>query len=426
MTYKDMLGRSGVLTVEEAKKALDAALEAVPRPAEVVGITDALGRVLAASVVSSEPLPDFARSSMDGYAVRAADTYGATDAIPAYLRLTGEVAMGEFPAVSVARGEAVRISTGGMLPEGADAVVMLEHTQALGEVEVEVEVVRPAAPGENVVARGDDVGEGEQLLARGRRLRPQDIGALAGIGVTEIYVYTRPTVGIINTGNEIVEATVKSPKPGQVRDVNSYNLAGLVIQAGAVPVRKGIFRDEYASIRAAVEEAIKTCDIVAITGGSSVGTGDLTARVINETGCPGVVVHGVSVRPGKPVIIGVVDGKPVFGLPGHPVAVTVSFELFIKPVLKKLSGEVDELGLWGVPDKRVVRAKMARNYSSAQGREDHLRVSLEKREDGLWARPVLGKSGLISTLVKAHGTVVIPLAKTGLSRGEEVNVTLFD
>ena len=424
MTYKDMLGRQAISTVEEARAALDEALATTARQTEDVDITDALGRVLAAAVVSEGPLPDFARSSMDGYAVRAADTYGATDGLPAYLKIAGEVPMGEAPAVSVGAGEVVRISTGGMLPEGADAVVMFEHAQTVGDAEVEV--VRPAAPGENVVQRGDDVGAGELILDRGRRLRPQDIGALAGIGVTTVSVYRRPTVGIINTGNEIDEATVKHPTPGRVRDVNSYNLAGLVTQSGAVPVRKGIFRDEYASIRAAVEAALAVSDVVAITGGSSVGTGDLTARVINDIGKPGVIVHGVSVRPGKPVIIGVVSGKPVFGLPGHPVAVTVSFELFIKPLLKKMSGEVDELGLWGVPDKRVVRAKMARNYSSALGREDHLRVALEKRADGLWAKPVLGKSGLISTLVKAHGTVVIPLARTGLSKGEEVDVTLFD
>ena len=423
-TGKDMLGRPGVTTVEDARRVF---LESFAMPQlaiERVGLDEALGRVLASDVVSQTALPDFARSSMDGYAVMARDTYGATESLPAYLKVSGEVLMGEMPAIPLQKGSVVRISTGGMLPPGADAVVMLENTQRLSSGEVEVS--KPAAPGENVVQIGDDVKKGERILGTGHRLRPQDIGALAGIGVTEVDVCKRPTVAIINTGNEIVGAD-SVPLPGQVRDVNSYNLAGLVIQAGGIPVKKGIYRDEYASIRKAVEEAVSASDVVAITGGSSVGTGDLTAKVINDLGPPGVLVHGVSVRPGKPVIIGIAAGKPVFGLPGHPVAVTVSFELFLMPLIKMLSGEIDKLGIAGIPQARVITARMSRNYSSAQGREDHLRVALERREDGeLWAVPVLGKSGLISTLVKADGTVVVPLAKTGLEKGEKVEVRLFE
>jgi len=409
--------------VEDARKVF---LESffMPQPAiERVSLVEALGRVLASDIVSQTALPDFARSSMDGYAVLARDTYGATESLPAYLKVSGEVLMGEMPSMPVEKGSAIRISTGGMLPPGADAVVMLENTQRLGIGEVEVS--KPVAPGENVVQRGDDVEEGERILGAGHRLRPQDLGALAGIGITKIEVCKRPTIAIINTGNEIIDAD-RVPLPGQVRDVNSYNLAGLVIQAGGIPVKKGIYRDEYVAIRKAVEEAVADSDVVAITGGSSVGTGDLTAKVINDLGPPGVLVHGVSVRPGKPVIIGIVAGKPVFGLPGHPVAVTVSFELFILQLIKRLSGEIDQLGIAGIPQARVITARMSRNYSSAQGREDHLRVSLERRDGELWAVPVLGKSGLISTLVKADGTVVVPLAKTGLEKGEKVEVRLFE
>ncbi len=418
-----MLGRPEVVTVGEAIKALEAKYTPGRLEKTRLPLADALSRVLAEDVTSKDPLPQFARSSMDGYAVRAADTYGASEALAALLKVTGEVAMGEEAERSVGKGEAERIPTGGMLPPGADAVVMLEHTQTVGEGEVEVS--RAVSPGENVVQAGEDVRAGDVLLSAGHRLRPQDVGALAGIGVISVEVFRRPVVAIINTGNEIIEAE-REPLPGQVRDINSYNLAGLVAQAGGEPVRMGIYRDEYASIRAAVEEGIRRADVVAITGGSSVGTGDLTARVINDIGKPGVIVHGVSVRPGKPVIIGIVSGKPVFGLPGHPVAVTVSFELFLGPLIKRVSGEIDPLGIAGIPPVRVVKARMMRNYSSSPGREDHLRVALERREGEIWARPIFGKSGLITTLVRAHGTVVIPLAKLGLEKGEWVDVRLFD
>ena len=418
-----MLGRGSVVTVEEARRVFYGSFNMPVLQSERLSLMDALGRILAADIVSDTPLPEFARSSMDGYAVSARDTYGATESLPALLKVAGEVLMGEQPDVDVMRGQAVRISTGGMLPPGADAVVMLEDTQALRDGEIEV--TRPVSPSENVILAGEDVKPGETLLTQGHKLRPQDIGALAGIGVKSVEVYRRPVVAIINTGNEIVPAE-KTPAPGQVRDINSYNLAGLVLQAGGIPERRGIFRDEYAAIREAVEGAIPSADIVALTGGSSVGTGDLTARVISDIGSPGVLVHGVSVRPGKPVIIGIAGGKPVFGLPGHPVAVSVSFELFIGPLIKTLSGEVDPLGIAGIPPVRVVQARMTRNYSSAQGREDHLRVALEKIEGELWARPILGKSGLITTLVRAHGTVVIPLAKTGVAKGEWVAVNLFE
>ncbi|MGA2192937.1 MAG: gephyrin-like molybdotransferase Glp [Nitrospirota bacterium] len=423
MKYKDMLGRAEAVTVEQAKEIFYASFKAPTLAAEDVPVSDALGRVLAEDAASNTNLPDFARSSMDGYAVMSRDTFGATESLPAYLKVAGEVKMGEEAKVQLLKGQAVRVSTGGMLPPGADAVVMLEYTQPFGENEVEV--ARPAAPGENVVQPGDDIKGGQVIIPRGRRLRPQDLGALAGIGVTAVKVFRRPLVAVINTGNEIISAD-REPMPGQVRDVNSYNLAGLIQQAGGEPLRLGIYRDEYAPIKKAVEEGIARADIIAITGGSSVGTGDLTAKVIDGLGPPGVLVHGVSVRPGKPVIIGMAAGKAVFGLPGHPVAVTVSFELFIGPLIKMLSGEIDPLGLAGIPPLRVVMARISRNYSSAPGREDHLRVALAKKDGELWARPVLGKSGLISTLVNAHGTVVIPLEKPGLEKGEWVEVKLFE
>jgi molybdopterin molybdotransferase len=296
---------------------------------------------------------------------------------------------------------------------------MIEHTQTIDEKMVEI--MKPAAPGENVIQAGEDIKKGELVLKRGYRLRPQDTGALSGLGITEVYVYEKPKVSVIATGNEIVPAD-KDVKLGQVRDINSFNLAGLISEAGGEPLKRGIFSDEYSVIKKIVEEALKDSSMVLITGGSSVGTKDMTAKVINDSGSPGVLFHGVSIKPGKPLIGGVINNKPVFGLPGHPVAVTVCFEQFIEPVLKKLTGISENR----FRDRNLaVTAKMAKNVSSSSGREDHIRVALEERGDEIWANPILGKSGLITTLVKADGIVVIPIRKLGVEQGEVVEVMLF-
>ncbi|MHB8174171.1 MAG: molybdopterin-binding protein, partial [Nitrospirota bacterium] len=354
MGNKDMLGRGEAVTVDEARTILNSSYTPPEPEREEVPLHEALGRVLAADIISETPLPEFLRSSMDGYAVFSADTYGASEQIPAYLKLVGAVCMGEAASMPLSRGQAFAIPTGGMLPERADAVVMLEYTELLGKDELEI--IKPVAPGENVIQPGDDIRAGEAALSKGHRLRPQDLGALAGIGITMVPVSRRPKVAIINTGNEIVPAESR-PLLGQVRDVNSYTLAGLVRRAGAIPVLKGIFRDDYGPIYEAVGNALLECDIVALTGGSSVGAKDITAKVIDDIGKPGALVHGVSVKPGKPVIIGLAQGKPIFGLPGHPVAVAVCFELFLRPLLRKISGEINPLGAFGIPDARVVEAR---------------------------------------------------------------------
>ncbi len=417
-----MLGRGEAVSVDEALNILHSSYTPPEPGREEISLHEALGRILAADIISGTHLPEFPRSSMDGYAVFSSDTFGASEQIPAYLKLAGEIVMGETAPGPLSHGQAIAIPTGGMLPDEADAVVMLEHTQALNADELEI--TRPVAPGENVIQPGDDIRAGEAAFTKGHRLRPQDLGALAGIGITRVPVFKRPKVAIINTGNEIVPAD-KSPRPGQVRDVNSYTLAAMVRKAGAIPVLKGIFRDEFGPILEAVGSSISECDLVVITGGSSVGTRDLTEKVINGME-PGIIVRGVSVKPGKPVIIGMVSGKPVFGLPGHPVAVAVCFELFLRPLLREISGEIDPLAALGIPGVRVVEARMARNYSSSPGREDHLGVMLKLEDGELWAYPVLGKSGLIFTLVKAHGTAVIPAEKPGVAKGEKVTVRLFD
>jgi molybdopterin molybdotransferase len=416
---KDMLGRENIITAEKALELVLQGLPAKAVPASVIELDDALGRILAEDIVAGEDLPPFARSTVDGYAVRAADTFSASDTMPAYLDLTGEVFMGQAAGMFLTKGCAVKIPTGGMLPEGADAVVMLEYVQSVDAVMLEI--MKSAGPGENVIQPGEDATRGAIVLKRGHRMRPQDLGACAGIGVTGIAVCERPVVSIISTGDEIIPAAA-TPELGQIRDVNSYLLKGMITNAGGRAVRKGIFRDDYQEIRTAVEEAMKDSDMVLVSGGTSVGTKDLIAGIITDIGDPGLLFHGVSLKPGKPLIGGIMKGLPVFGLPGHPAAVSICFELFILPVLQRLAGHNEPAaGLL----RPVVYARLTKNIASTQGREEHVRVRLEKREDGLWAIPVISKSGLVTTMVKTDGTVVIPLSQNGIEQGQLVEVRLF-
>ena len=437
MTVKDMLGRSGVVSREEALKVLDGHLVVPPPAVEELPLSSTLGRVLARDILSPFDQPAFDRSTMDGYAVRSADTFGAAESRPALLAVVGDILMGTMPERAIGKGECMKIATGGALPGGADAVVMFEQTQPVDERTIEV--VKAVGPEENVSKTGDDMKQGDAVFAKGHVIRPQDMAALAGMGITRGAVFVKPRVAIISTGNEIVPADTV-PGPGQIRDSNSYQLEGLIGQAGGIAVRKGILPDDYARLRQALEDAAADCHIVLFTGGSSVGTADFTARVINDLGHPGVLVHGVSIKPGKPLIIGLVKGGldeglvkgkasgaavPVFGLPGHQAAVSICFEVFVKPVLARFTGAAADPALEGISLQRMVRARLSRSISSAPGREDHVRVTLEKREDGLYAVPVFGASGLISTLVKAVGTVVVPMNSIGIEAGEDVDVRLF-
>jgi molybdopterin molybdotransferase len=374
---------------------------------------------LSRDLFSPEDLPNFSRSTVDGFAVSAADTFGSTEGMPSYLNVRYEVVMGKEPAFELQKGDVAKIATGGMLPKGTDAVVMFEHTQQVDAGMIEV--LKPAAPAENVIQAGEDVKKGACVLQKGHRLRPQDIGVLAGLGIKDVGVYEQPKVSIISTGDEIVPPD-KPVRPGQVRDINSYNLAGLVSDSGAIPIIEGIFSDDYEIIRDVVKKSVIDSDIVLISGGSSVGAKDVTARVIDDMGKPGVLFHGVSLKPGKPTIGGIINNVPIFGLPGHPAAVSVCFEIFIRPLIKTLSGSTKE----GFDiDKHTIKARIARNISSSPGREEHIGVYLEEREGEIWAVPLLGKSGLITTLIKADGTAVIPLRKIGVQEGEIVEVRLF-
>jgi len=383
---------------------------------ETVATVDALDRVLVEKLTAPSSLPSFPRSTMDGYAVRAEDTFGATESLPAYLAVIGEVPMGRFFEGMVGPAQAAVVYTGGMIPPGTDAVVMVERTQKLDATNIEV--LRAVAPGENVLTIGEDVKEGEPLFDVGHVFRPQDLGGLMALGITRMQVAAAPRVAIISTGDEVVPPE-DTPGPGQVRDVNTYTIAGLVARTGGIPLRKGIIKDEYDSLLSAARTAMETADILVISAGSSVSTRDLTADVVNELGKPGVLVHGVAVRPGKPTILGICNGKPVIGLPGNPVSAMVVAGLFLTPLLWRMRG------LANPPAQRRETARLTHNVSSVPGREDYVQVRLVERESQLWAEPVFGKSNLIYTLVKAEGMVCVPLDSNGLHKGEFVNVELF-
>lgn len=389
---------------------------------EVIDTALALGRVLSEDIVSPEDLPAFQRSTVDGYAVIAFDTHGATAGLPALLNVVGEAPMGQRVDTPMALGQAVAVHTGSMVPPDADAVVMVEYTQSAGAQTgtggwpAAIEVMRPVAEGENVLQVGEDAQMGGVVARRGHCLRPADIGALMALGITRIPVVARPRVGILSTGDEVIPPE-RAPAIGQVRDVNAYALSALVEQAGGEPTRYGIIPDDRAALEAAAGRARRECDAVILSAGSSVSYRDMSLEVIQGLGLPGVLVHGVSVKPGKPTILAMADGVPVFGLPGNPASAMVVSELFVVPAIRAL------LGASGQP-RASVPARLARNVASTTGREDFVPVRLETRADGLWAIPLFGKSNLIVTLLRADGALRVPQDENGLPAGAWVTVTL--
>ena len=378
-------------------------------------VADAFGRVLAADVTALTDLPPFERSLVDGWAVRAGDVAAASSETPVRLRLSGEVRMGEAAQAVADSGTAVRIPTGGMLPAGADAVVMQEHA---GEDHGNVLIRKPIQAGGNVIARGADLRAGEIVLGRGRLLRPSDLGILAGEGLDDVPVCLPPRVAIFATGDEVVPPG-QPLGPGQVRDMNSVALAGAVREAGGIPVLLGIVRDEREAVDAALRRAIAGHEMVLVSGGSSVGERDVVAAAIAALGPPGVIVHGIAVRPGKPTVLAAAGPVPVIGLPGNPVSALVIFDLFARPVLDAMLGIGPHAGPW-----RLVRAKLTAPLSTSAEREDHRRVRLETRSDGVWATPLAAGSQILTSLVHADGIVVV--SPGGWYRpGDEVEVRLL-
>lgn len=392
-----------------------------PVAAEEIPLNACDGRILAADIISDIDLPDFSRSTMDGYAVRGSSTFGASEGNPAYLTVKGTVAMGESPTFAIGPGEAARISTGGMLPEGADSVVMIEHTEAIDDITLEA--YRSVAPGQHVVEKGEDIRKDDVILSRGRMLRPQEIGLLAALGRTAVSVYRQPVIGIISTGDEVVPID-KTPGAGQIRDINSYTLASLVRKAGGIPLTFGIVQDDFDSLFATCSRALEKSDMVLISGGSSVGVRDYTIEVLSALPESHILVHGISISPGKPTILAQARQKAFWGLPGHVVSAMVVFATVVQPFVQQIGGRVVTPG-----SARRFSALLSRNLSSAQGRTDFVRVRLTEEiteENGvLWAHPVLGKSGLINTMVNAEGLIEIGINTEGLDKGAKVQVIPF-
>jgi molybdopterin molybdotransferase len=396
--------------------------EVAPLPAEAVGLGEAAGRTLATDFTAPGDLPGFTRSTMDGYAVCARDTYGATESQPAYLRRQGEVVMGEAPGFALRPGGCASIGTGGMLPEGADAVVMVEHTR---EVEPDtVEITRAVAPGTHILGATDDAEAGQVLLRAGTRLRPQDVGLLAALGETQPTVSRRPRVGILSTGDEVVPPE-QEPGPGQIRDVNAHVLAAQVRAAGGEPVPLGLVPDRRDALEAAMGRSLAQADLTLLSGGSSVGTRDLTADVFQSAPQAELRVHGVSVAPGKPFIWVRAGEHHLLGLPGQVASCLVAFHLLVEPLLERLHGRPAA----ALPRFGRLRATLRRNVPAAPGRELYQRVRVTRGrepEGGGWlADPVLGRSGLLRSLIQGHGLVRVPLGSEGLAQGEPVEVRLF-
>ena len=448
-----------VHTPADAWRKFSAAFQPTVR-LERVAVVDALDRVLAADLVAPHDLPSFPRSTVDGYAVAAQDTHGASASLPAYLEVVGEVPMGRAANVALDEAQCAIVHTGGMIPSDANAVVMVEHTQRVRGPEGQrasaldqptnlpvyqstsfplytIEVYRPAAVGQNVIQVGEDVRQGEAVLPAGHVIRPQDIGGLLALGITEIDVAARPRVAILSQGDEVVPPD-QEPGPGQVRDINSHTLAALARQAGAEAITYPIVPDRLEALQSAAAQALAEADLLVMSAGSSVSVRDMTAQVIDGLGQPGILVHGVSVKPGKPTILAVCGGKPIFGLPGNPVSAMVIFDLFVTPAIRSLLGAQEAR-------KTRVPARLARNIASSTGREDIVQVRLEQRatdpqndfsseishfygptapDADLWAVPVLGKSNLIYTLIRAEGIVRVPLDSNGIAQGEWVMVEL--
>lgn len=412
---KDMLGRTRLIPVKDAQEILKSHLAGAARLTERISIESALNRVLAEPVRSTENLPPHPRSVMDGYAVCASDTFGASESMPCYLQITGNVAMGEMPEGAVKKGCCFRIATGGFMPEGANAVIMHEHTVPVDDTMIEI--VKSGGAGTNIIGIGDDIRDGDEPLAPGHVLRPQDIGLLAGLGIAQVAVYKQVRVGILATGDEIIPHT-ETPKPGKIRNINSIALAAYVSQAGATPNDYGIVSDQKEIFFPTIEQAVKENDIVLFSGGSSVGVRDLGEQAVEALGPPGILVHGVKLKPGKPVLIGLSGTTPVFGLPGHPVSALVCFDLFVKPTISRLSG----IQLESATPQATVSAVLSRNMNSAAGRLDIVRVRLVRDGNTITAEPVMGKSGAISTLSRAHGYFVIDEESQGITQGSIIEV----
>ncbi len=397
---------------------------------EIIDIEDSLGRICAEDIKAEVNLPPFSRSTVDGFAVKADDTAGASATLPVYLDIIGEVKMGEETNLELNAGQAAGMPTGGMIPEGADAVLMIEYTDYLDESTIET--ARAVASGENIVVKGEDIEKGEKLFDRGHIIRPRDIGAMAGLGITEISVYKKPEIAVISTGDELVDAGEKAG-PGEIRDINSYSITSLLKAHGVQTKKVGIVKDEFDLLKEAVENNFNS-DLVLISGGSSVGVKDMTIDLLNSLGEPGVLLHGLSIKPGKPTILAIINDTPVIGLPGHPASAWTVSRVLLKPIIKFLLGEIKAKNIGREVSKGkkenyeyIFEAELTRNIVSDKGREEYIPVKLWEKEKGEFlAEPIVGKSSLITTLVRGDALIKIDTFEEGKNKGDKVKAELIE
>jgi len=402
--------------VKSLEEVMALTREFSPLASETIAVSEAFSRVLAQDLIAPKNMPGFRRSTMDGYAVAASSTFGASEGNPAWLTIAGTILMGDIPDFRIEPGKAAKISTGGMLPQGADSVVMVEHTDQIDDTSVEI--YKSVAPLQNVIDAAEDFAEKETVISQGTFIRPQEEGLAAGLGFAEILAYKIPRVGIISTGDEIIPIE-EEPVPGKIRDINSYTLAGFIREAHAIPVCYGIIKDDLSALTKAVIKALEETDMVLISGGSSVGTRDFTVDVLSSLPDTHILVHGMSVSPGKPTILAKSGEKPVWGLPGQVVSAMVVLKIVVIPFLNQLKGI-------GNQDRMVrIPATLTRNLASTQGRRDFVRVTLEKKDGQMLARPVLGKSGLIRTMIHADGLLEIGDNVEGLEKDTRVDIILL-
>jgi len=405
-----------LLSIEEAKQILEESLSPKPVGMEQVSVSEAHNRVLANDVVAFIDVPPFHRATVDGYAVKAANTFGADEDRPVTVKLCGCVSVGETPSIVVENGTTAEIVTGAPVPRGADAVVMLEYAVQEGD---NILIYRPVAIGENVMKAGSDIHKDETVLKRGQRLSSREIGVLAALGWTRVEVYQQPRVAVISTGAEIAELGKPLP-PGKIYDINAYTLSAAVLECGGKPVNFGIVPDDIDRLKAVIKEALNSADLVVTSGGVSVGPSDMIPQALDQLGKPGVIVCGLASKPGKPTTIAMIDGKLVFSLPGHPTSSLLMFYQLVRPLIRGMAGKPEE-----EPSK--VKATTTEKMFAARGRRTFVMVKLARDKSGrLLASPVpLGLSGAISTLAKADGFVEIRESQQFISMGDEVTVHLF-
>ena len=401
-----------VKTSAEAEQIIKDNFGAISMSEESVDVLDSVGRILAEDIKASEDVPGFNRSTVDGYAVCASDTFGCSESIPALLDYKGEVKMGEAPKFSIGKYQCAYVPTGGELPEGADAMVMIEYAEDYGDGTRAM--LKPSAPGQHVTYKGDDVKCGEVVVPKGTMVEPRHVASMAALGYGTVKVYRKPVIGVISTGDELVDIT-ETPKGAEVRDINSFEICATLKKMGCDCKRYGIVRDDIPTLRATIEDALATCDAVVTSGGSSVGVKDATFRVYDELGA--VLFHGIAIKPGKPTIAANIDGKPAFGLPGHPLAAFYVFNIFVKPIINSMAGYSSK--------NETVKATLMRAIPCNHGREECVGIKLHETEAGLVAEPAFTKSGLISVLAKTDGYIRISRDCEGLSQGDEVEVELF-